>query len=67
MSTDDHHLPELGFVTVGLQKLRTGVWRGAGVGRPLLFFNGIGANLEIARRRPSRSKSWCFSWPEARL
>jgi poly(3-hydroxyalkanoate) depolymerase len=49
MSTDDHHLPELGFVDVGFQKLRTAVWRGAGNGRPLLFFNGIGANLEIAQ------------------
>ena len=49
MSTDNHHLPELGFVTVGLQKLRTAVWRGQGNGRPLLFFNGIGANLEIAQ------------------
>ncbi|MEK7264599.1 MAG: alpha/beta hydrolase [Pseudomonadota bacterium] len=49
MSTDDHHLPELGFVEVGLQKLRTAVWRGQGAGRPLLFFNGIGANLEIAQ------------------
>ena len=49
MSTEEHHLPELGFVTVGLQKLRTAVWRGTGNGRPLLFFNGIGANLEIAQ------------------
>jgi poly(3-hydroxyalkanoate) depolymerase len=47
MSTD--HLPELGFVQVGLQKLRTAVWRGRGNGAPLLFFNGIGANLEIAQ------------------
>ncbi len=47
MSTD--HLPELGFVDVGLQKLRTAVWRGAGAVAPLLFFNGIGANLEIAQ------------------
>ena len=47
MSTD--HLPELGFVQVELQKLRTAVWRGAGNGTPLLFFNGIGANLEIAQ------------------
>lgn len=47
MSTD--HLPELGFVQVGLQKLRTAVWRGEGNGAPLLFFNGIGANLEIAQ------------------
>jgi poly(3-hydroxyalkanoate) depolymerase len=49
MRTDNHHLPELGFVTVGLQKLRTAVWRGKGNGRPFLFFNGIGANLEIAQ------------------
>ncbi|MFN3959617.1 MAG: alpha/beta fold hydrolase [Parvularculaceae bacterium] len=47
MSTD--HLPELGFVQVELQKLRTAVWRGRGNGAPLLFFNGIGANLEIAQ------------------
>jgi poly(3-hydroxyalkanoate) depolymerase len=47
MSTD--HLPELGFVQVELQKLRTAVWRGQGNGTPLLFFNGIGANLEIAQ------------------
>ncbi|HBS36827.1 MAG TPA: poly(3-hydroxyalkanoate) depolymerase, partial [Parvularcula sp.] len=47
MSTD--HLPELGFVQVEMQKLRTAVWRGTGNGTPLLFFNGIGANLEIAQ------------------
>lgn len=47
MSTD--HLPELGFVQVEMQKLRTAVWRGRGDGAPLLFFNGIGANLEIAQ------------------
>lgn len=47
MSTD--HLPELGFVQVELQKLRTAVWRGQGNGTPLFFFNGIGANLEIAQ------------------
>lgn len=47
MSSD--HLPELGFVQVELQKLRTAVWRGTGNGAPLLFFNGIGANLEIAQ------------------
>lgn len=47
MSTDN--LPELGFVQVELQKLRTAVWRGTGNGTPLLFFNGIGANLEIAQ------------------
>lgn len=47
MGTDN--LPELGFVQVELQKLRTAVWRGRGNGTPLLFFNGIGANLEIAQ------------------
>ncbi len=47
MSTDN--LPELGFVQVEMQKLRTAVWRGTGKGTPLLFFNGIGANLEIAQ------------------
>ncbi|MGD9801528.1 MAG: alpha/beta fold hydrolase [Parvularculaceae bacterium] len=49
MSIEDHHLPELDFVTVGFQKLRTAVWRGKGDGRPFFFFNGIGANLEIAQ------------------
>ncbi len=49
MSIDDHRLPEFGFVTVGFQKLRAAVWRGVGDKRPFLFFNGIGANLEIAQ------------------
>ncbi len=49
MSEISANLPELGFVTVGYQKLRTARWRGKGIGRPLLFFNGIGANLEIAQ------------------
>jgi len=49
MSIDDTRLPELGFVTVGFQKLRTAIWRGDGDKRPFLFFNGIGANLEIAQ------------------
>ncbi len=35
--------------TVGLQQLRTAIWRGTGEKRPLLFFNGIGANLEVAQ------------------
>lgn len=49
MSTEHSSAPELGVATVGVQKLRTAVWRGDGTGRPLLFFNGVGANLEIAQ------------------
>ncbi len=45
--------PHIRFVKVGNQKLRTAVWRGldkgAGKRTPMLFFNGIGANLEIAQ------------------
>lgn len=37
----------VGFVQVGSQPLRVGIHPGAG-GRPLLLFNGIGANLELA-------------------
>ena len=39
--------PEISFQTVGRQKLRTAVWRGTGEKRAILFFNGIGANLEL--------------------
>lgn len=39
--------PDIELVDVGRQKLRTAVWRGGGTERPLLFFNGIGANLEL--------------------
>lgn len=51
MSTDDHHLPEIRFEKIGLQKLRTAIWRSQNPSgkTPLLFFNGIGANLEIAQ------------------
>ena len=49
MSIDDMRLPEFSYVTVGFQKLRTAIWRGRGGARPLLYFNGIGANLEIAQ------------------
>lgn len=49
MSIEPGHLPEISYVTVGIQKLRTAIWRGNGAGRPLLFFNGIGANLEMAQ------------------
>jgi poly(3-hydroxyalkanoate) depolymerase len=29
--------------------ISTGVWRGTGEQRPLLFFNGVGANMELAQ------------------
>src|SRR5690606_9206635 len=32
---------------VGSNILRTAVWEGKGPHRPLLFFNGIGANIEL--------------------
>ena len=38
--------PEIRMIKVGRQTLRTAIWRGTGTGRPVLFFNGIGANLE---------------------
>jgi len=45
--------PRITFSKIGNQKLRTAVWKGtdkgAGKRTPLLFFNGIGANLEIAQ------------------
>ncbi len=47
------NLPRIFFSKVGNQKLRTAIWSGADKGKgkrtPLLFFNGIGANLEIAQ------------------
>ncbi len=50
--------PEISFQTVGRQKLRTAVWHGKGDKRAILFFNGIGANLELiaplARALPDR-------------
>ncbi len=51
MSTDKPHLPEIRFEKIGLQELRTAIWRGQGIVKktPLLFFNGVGANLEIAQ------------------
>ncbi len=39
--------PDIQLIDVGGQKLRTAVWRGTGTARPVLFFNGIGANLEM--------------------
>ncbi len=47
------NLPRIFFTKVGNQKLRVAIWSGVdkGYGKrtPLLFFNGIGANLEIAQ------------------
>lgn len=39
--------PEIQIIEVGRQALRTAVWRNGGTSRPILFFNGIGANLEL--------------------
>lgn len=52
--TDFHpNIPRIFFSKIGNQRLRTAIWSGAdkGYGKrtPLLFFNGIGANLEIAQ------------------
>jgi len=54
VGTDFHpNLPRIFFSKVGNQSLRTAIWKGTDKGRgkrtPLLFFNGIGANLEIAQ------------------
>ena len=53
MTNTDVNLPKIFFSKVGNQKLRTAIWSGVdkGYGKrtPLLFFNGIGANLEIAQ------------------
>ena len=52
-SDTQHNIPRIRFIQVGNQKLRTAVWKGtdkgAGKRTPMLFFNGIGANLEIAQ------------------
>ena len=50
---ENHSIPRIFFSKVGNQKLRTAIWSGVDKGEgkrtPLLFFNGIGANLEIAQ------------------
>lgn len=47
------NLPRIFFSKMGNQKLRTAIWsgtdKGSGKRTPFLFFNGIGANLEIAQ------------------
>ncbi|MFT3808875.1 MAG: alpha/beta fold hydrolase [Micropepsaceae bacterium] len=44
-----HRKPEISMQTVGWQTYRTAIWRAEKrtAERPLLFFNGIGANLEL--------------------
>lgn len=53
MSNYTPNLPRIFFSKIGNQQLRTAIWSGADKGHgkrtPLLFFNGIGANLEIAQ------------------
>lgn len=53
MTKHQPNLPRIFFSKVGNQKLRTAIWSGIDKGQgkrtPLLFFNGIGANLEIAQ------------------
>ena len=53
MSDFAPNIPRIFFSKVGNQKLRTAIWsgqdKGEGKRTPLLFFNGIGANLEIAQ------------------
>jgi poly(3-hydroxyalkanoate) depolymerase len=39
--------PVISVQTIGRQQLRTAVWAGDGDKTPILFFNGIGANLEL--------------------
>jgi poly(3-hydroxyalkanoate) depolymerase len=40
--------PHIVYEKIGRQKLRVAIWKGSGHRRPILFFNGIGANLELA-------------------
>lgn len=51
MSKKSEHTPEIRFEKIGVQKLRVAIWRSESREKktPLLFFNGIGANLEIAQ------------------
>lgn len=42
--------PEIDFVTINLHRIRTALWPAPGSDKPpLLFFNGIGGNLEMAQ------------------
>ncbi len=41
--------PDISFVTVDFHKIRVGIWRSKNpLARPILYFNGIGGNLEMA-------------------
>ncbi len=55
----DHYTPEICNIKIGRQEFRTARWAGDSRVRPLLFFNGIGANLELVQplaRRLNRSR-----------
>jgi len=55
----DSYKPEIRYIKIGRQEFRTARWEGDPKVRPLLFFNGIGANLELVvslARRMNRSR-----------
>ena len=55
----DSYKPEIRRIRIGSQEFRTAIWEGDPKVRPLLFFNGIGANLETVvplARRMNRSR-----------
>jgi poly(3-hydroxyalkanoate) depolymerase len=55
----DSYKPEIQRIKIGRQEFRTARWEGDPNIRPLLFFNGIGANLETVvplARRLNRSR-----------
>ena len=55
----DSYKPEIRHIKIGRQEFRTARWEGDPKVRPLLFFNGIGANLETVvplARRMNRSR-----------
>lgn len=51
MTKSSDHTPNIFFSKVGKHKLRTAIWKGVGKTKrtPILFFNGIGANLEVVQ------------------
>lgn len=55
----DQYKPDIRYIKIGRQEFRTARWEGNPGVRPLLFFNGIGANLELVQplaRRLNRSR-----------
>jgi poly(3-hydroxyalkanoate) depolymerase len=55
----DSYRPDIRHIKIGQQEFRTARWEGDPAVRPLLFFNGIGANLETVvplARRMNRSR-----------